>query len=140
MWDSVKIQGFFQAAETKPAQGAEQTHQIIPSNRLWMMRWDWVTTISNVTWVQPNCKRGEHLVQPAQLRELLRTAPAPEHLTPSESSFIIYCLSTSQINRTSCLVLSYSGTMGPTLAWHRSAANKHLTVEGRSEQISWISD
>lgn len=31
------------------------THQIIPSNRLWMIRWDWVTTISRVTWVQPNC-------------------------------------------------------------------------------------
>lgn len=31
------------------------THQIIPSNRLWMMRWDWVTTISRVTWVHPNC-------------------------------------------------------------------------------------
>lgn len=30
-------------------------HQIIPSNRLWMMRWDWVTTISRVTWVHPNC-------------------------------------------------------------------------------------
>lgn len=32
------------------------THQIIPSNRLWITRCDWVTTISSVTWVQPNCK------------------------------------------------------------------------------------
>ncbi len=30
------------------------SYQIIPSNRLWMIKWDWVTTISKVTWVQPN--------------------------------------------------------------------------------------
>lgn len=33
------------------------THHIIPSNKLWITRCDWVTTISKVTWVQPNCKR-----------------------------------------------------------------------------------
>lgn len=37
------------------------THQIIPSNRLWITRCDWVTTISNVTWVQPNCKRRKRV-------------------------------------------------------------------------------
>lgn len=41
------------------------THQIIPSNRLWMMRWDWVTTISRVTCVQPNCgERKTTCIQP----------------------------------------------------------------------------
>lgn len=37
------------------------TYQIIPSNRLWMMRWDWVTTIRRVTWVQPNCADGHKI-------------------------------------------------------------------------------
>jgi len=31
----------------------------MPSNRLWMMRCDWVTTISRVTWVQPNWRKEE---------------------------------------------------------------------------------
>lgn len=40
------------------------THQIIPSNRLWITRCDWVTTISNVTWVQPNCNRRKRISAP----------------------------------------------------------------------------
>lgn len=41
------------------------THHIIPSNRLWMMRCDWVTTISNVTWVHPNWKRRQQALDTA---------------------------------------------------------------------------
>ncbi len=31
-------------------------YQIIPSNRFWITRCDWVTTINKVTWVQANWK------------------------------------------------------------------------------------
>lgn len=34
-------------------------YQIIPSNRFWITRWDWVTTINRVTWVQANWN-GKH--------------------------------------------------------------------------------
>lgn len=37
----------------------DPAYQIIPSNRFWMTRWDWVTTINRVTWVQANWN-GKH--------------------------------------------------------------------------------
>lgn len=116
----------FQAAETKAAQEAEQTHQIIPSNRLWMMRCDWVTTISNVTWVQPNWKRGEHIVQPAQSHcqhcpaQVPRTPQnssstgVPGHLTPRK--LIYYLLFVNQPDKQDKLSCT-------ELFWHRGVNN-----------------
>ena len=42
-----------------PPVGPGPAYQIIPSNRFWMTRWDWVTTINRVTWVQANWN-GKH--------------------------------------------------------------------------------